>query len=188
MLGVGGYLGYSKIKGFFTAADYDGPGTDPVQVEIAKDSSLTEIGNVLVDADVVKSTAAFTEAADANPKGKNIQSGTTTCARQMAAAQAVALMLDPKSRVVSGILIPPARPPGRRVEAAARAPASPSLAALPARPPQAPRISEATDECPRSGYTNRGTARRPPHTSRSRASCYRRHLRDSAREVDRPMT
>ncbi|GAA3335077.1 hypothetical protein GCM10020358_01900 [Amorphoplanes nipponensis] len=109
VLGVGGYLGYSKIKGFFTAADYDGPGTDPVQVEIAKDSSLTEIGNVLVDADVVKSTAAFTEAADANPKGKNIQSGTYNLRKQMAAAQAVALMLDPKSRVVSGILIPPGK-------------------------------------------------------------------------------
>ncbi|MFI7547773.1 endolytic transglycosylase MltG [Actinoplanes sp. NPDC049599] len=109
VLGVGGYLGYSKIKGFFTAADYDGPGTDAVQVEIAKDSSLTEIGNVLVDADVVKSTAAFTQAADANPKGKNIQSGTYNMRKQMAAEQAVALMLDPKSRVVSGILIPPGK-------------------------------------------------------------------------------
>ena len=106
-LGGGVYFGYNKVKGFFTAADYDGPGTDPVQVEIAKDSSLTEIGNVLVDADVVKSTAAFTKAADANPKGKNIQSGTYKLRKQMAAAQAVTLMLDPKSRVVSGVLIPP---------------------------------------------------------------------------------
>jgi UPF0755 protein len=107
VLGVGGYLGYSKIKGFFTAADYDGPGTDPVQVSIAKDASLTEIGNTLVDADVVKSTAAFTQAADENPKGKNIQSGTYNMRKQMAAEQAVTLMLDPKSRVVSGITITP---------------------------------------------------------------------------------
>src|SRR5688500_13341787 len=64
VLGVGGYLGYSKIKGFFTAADYDGPGTDAVQVQIAENASLTEIGNTLVEADVVKSTAAFTDAAD----------------------------------------------------------------------------------------------------------------------------
>jgi UPF0755 protein len=106
VLGVGGYLGYSKIKGFFTAADYDGPGTDPVQVKIAKDSSLTEIGNALVDVDVVKSTAAFTEAAGANPKGKNIQSGTYNMRKQMAAAQAVTLMLDPKSRVTNGVTIP----------------------------------------------------------------------------------
>src|SRR3954452_5552108 len=53
VLGVGGYLGYEKIKGFFTAADYDGPGTDPVEVALSE-SSLTEIGNTLVDADVVK--------------------------------------------------------------------------------------------------------------------------------------
>src|SRR5690349_6274590 len=106
VLGVGGYLGYSKVKGFFTAADYDGAGTDPVQVKIAKDLSLTEIGNALVDADVVKSTAAFTEAADANPKGKNIQSGTYSMRKQMAAAQAVTLMLDPKSRITNGVTIP----------------------------------------------------------------------------------
>src|SRR5690349_24338179 len=106
VLGVGGYLGYSKIKGFFTAADYDGPGSDPVQVKIPKDASLTEIGNVLYDADVVKSTAAFTEAADANPKGKNIQSGTYNLRKQMSGKDAVALMLDPKARVTNGITIP----------------------------------------------------------------------------------
>jgi UPF0755 protein len=109
VLGIGGYLGYSKVKSFFTAADYDGPGTDPVQVKIGKDASLTEIGNTLVEADVVKSTAAFIEAADANPKGKNIQSGTYNLRKQMAAERAVTLMLDPKSRVVSGVLIPPGK-------------------------------------------------------------------------------
>jgi len=105
VLGVGGYLGYEKVKGFFTAADYDGPGTDPVQVAIPKSATLTEIGNVLVDADVVKSTAAFTEAAAANPKGKNIQSGTYNLRKQMAAEQAVTLLLDPKSRVTNGVTI-----------------------------------------------------------------------------------
>ena len=106
VLGVGGYLGYEKIKGFFTAADYDGKGTDAVQVAILKNASLTEIGNTLVDADVVKSTAAFTEAAAENPKGKNIQSGTYNLRKQMSAKEAVVLLLDPKSRVVSGVTIP----------------------------------------------------------------------------------
>jgi UPF0755 protein len=106
VLGVGGYLGYEKIRGFFTAADYDGAGTDAVQVSIPKNATLTEIGNVLVDADVVKSTAAFTEAAAANPKGKNIQSGTYNLRKQMAAKEAVTLLLDPKARVTNGITIP----------------------------------------------------------------------------------
>lgn len=106
VLGGGAYLGYNKVKGFFTAADYKGPGTGSVTVQIVDGSSLTEMGNALVASDVVKSTQAFVDAAEANPRGKNIQSGTYTMRRQMAAKDAVALMLDPKSRVVNGVTIP----------------------------------------------------------------------------------
>jgi UPF0755 protein len=106
VLGGGAYFGYNKIKGFFTAADYSGPGTGQVTVQIAPDASLTEMGNTLVQSDVVKSTKAFVNAAEDNPKGKNIQSGTYTLRKQMSARDAVTLMLDPKSRVVNGITIP----------------------------------------------------------------------------------
>ena len=106
VLGGGAYFGYSKIKGFFTAADYSGPGTGQVTVQIAPDASLTEMGNALVEKDVVKSTKAFVNAAEDNPKGKNIQSGTYTLRKQMSAKDAVALMLDPASRVVKGVTIP----------------------------------------------------------------------------------
>ena len=109
VLGGGVYFGYSKVKGFFTAADYDGIGTDPVQVTIAKNATLTEIGNTLVDADVVKSTKAFVNAADDNPRGKNIQSGTYKLRKQMSAANAVTMLLDPKSRITSGVTIPEGR-------------------------------------------------------------------------------
>jgi UPF0755 protein len=105
-LGVGGYIGFTKVMGFFTAADYDGAGTDEAQVEIPASASLTEIGNVLVTADVVKSTKAFTNAAEDNPKGKNIQSGTYKLRKQMSAKAAVELLLDPKARIVNGITIP----------------------------------------------------------------------------------
>ena len=105
VLGGGVYLGYNKIRGFFTAADYDGPGTGEVTVQIPVDSSITEMGNILVASDVVKSTKAFIDAAEANPKGKNIQSGTFKLRKQMSAKNAVALMLDPKSRVTNGITI-----------------------------------------------------------------------------------
>jgi len=105
-LGGGAYFGYSKIKGFFVAADYSGGGTDPVQVTIEKGSTLTDMGNVLVDADVVKSTKAFVNAADADPRGKNIQGGTYNLRKQMSAKSAVTLMLDPKARVSSGVTIP----------------------------------------------------------------------------------
>src|SRR4029450_8981242 len=83
-----------------------GPGTGQVTVQITPSASLTEMGNTLVQSDVVKSTKAFVNAAEDNPKGKNIQSGTYTLRKQMAAKDAVALMLDPASRVVNGITIP----------------------------------------------------------------------------------
>jgi UPF0755 protein len=106
VLGGGVWYGYDKVKGYFTAADYDGPGTDEVTVEIKKNSSLTEMGNVLVTADVVKSTKAFVEAADANPKGKNIREGVYKLRKQMAAKDAVALLLEPKARQTNGVTIP----------------------------------------------------------------------------------
>jgi UPF0755 protein len=105
LLGGGVFFGYTKVKGFFTAADYDGPGNDPVQVTIAKNATLTDIGNTLVDYDVVKSTKAFVNAANDNPRGKNIQSGTYQLKKQMSAKYAVTALLDPKSRITSGITI-----------------------------------------------------------------------------------
>ena len=106
VLGGGVYLGYSKIRDFFTAADYDGAGTGTIQVQIKANSSLTDMGNTLVGADVVKSTKAFTQAAEKNPRGKNIQSGTFNLKKQMSGDAAVAALLDPKSRVSNGITIP----------------------------------------------------------------------------------
>jgi UPF0755 protein len=106
VLGGGVFFGYNKVKGFFTAADYDGAGSVPVQVTIEKNATLTDIGNTLVDSDVVKSTKAFVNAANENPRGKNIQSGTYNLRKQMSAQNAVTLLLDPKSRITAGITIP----------------------------------------------------------------------------------
>lgn len=106
VLGGGVFFGYNKVKDFFTAADYDGAGSDPVQVSIEKNSTLTDIGNTLVDSDVVKSTKAFINAANDDPRGKNIQSGTYNLKKQMSAANALTLLLDPKSRVSKGVTIP----------------------------------------------------------------------------------
>jgi UPF0755 protein len=106
LLGGGVYFGYNKVKGFFTAADYDGRGSAPIQVTIAQGATLTDIGNALVDADVVKSTKAFTNAAEKDSRSKNIQNGTYNLKKQMAAKYAVAALLDPKNRVTSGVTIP----------------------------------------------------------------------------------
>jgi UPF0755 protein len=106
VLGGGVYLGYNKIRGFFTAADYDGPGSGEVLVQIEPNASITEMGNALVTKDVVKSTKAFVDAAGKNSKSKNIQDGTYRMRKQMAAKDAVTALLDPKNRIVNGITIP----------------------------------------------------------------------------------
>jgi UPF0755 protein len=107
LLGGGAWYGYGKVKGFFTAADYDGPGTDEVVVKIKDKSTITDIGNELVKVDVIKSTKAFIEASDKNAKSRNIREGSYKMRKQMSAADALTLMLDPKARVVGdGVTIP----------------------------------------------------------------------------------
>ncbi|MEU4688583.1 endolytic transglycosylase MltG [Actinoplanes sp. NPDC023714] len=120
-LGGGIYLGYTKVRSIFVAADYSGPGTEAAEVVIPKNASLTEIGNVLVEADVVKSTKAFTNAAEDEPRSKNIQSGTYNLRRQMASKDAVALLLDPATRVAKGVTIPEGKTAKQTYELLAKA-------------------------------------------------------------------
>lgn len=105
-IGGGAYIGFDRIRNHFVTPDYDGPGTGEALVEVKAGDTLTDIGNTLYDAGVVKSTKAFIEAADANSRSKNIQVGRYKVRKQMKAADAVNLLLDPKSRVVNGVTIP----------------------------------------------------------------------------------
>jgi UPF0755 protein len=106
--GIGGvgYVGFDRIRNHFVTPDYDGPGTGEAMVEVKAGDTLTDIGNSLYDAGVVKSTKAFIEAADANSRSKNIQVGRYKVRKQMKAADVITLMLDPKSRIVNGVTIP----------------------------------------------------------------------------------
>ncbi|GAA2260706.1 membrane protein [Streptomyces ruber] len=100
--GVGGvgYFGYQFYQDRFGAApDYIGEGTQrTVTVTIAGGASGYTIGQELKKADVVKSVDAFVTAQANNPDGDKIQAGVYVLNTQMSAANAVALMLDPKSR------------------------------------------------------------------------------------------
>ena len=104
-LAGGAWYGYDKVKGFFTAADYDGPGSGEVQVSIKQGSTHTDMGNVLVEQDVVKSAAAFINAAGDNPRGRNIQPGTYKLRQQMKASDVVTAMLDPKSKITNQVTL-----------------------------------------------------------------------------------
>ncbi|WP_189707249.1 endolytic transglycosylase MltG [Streptomyces anandii] len=102
-----GYYGYQFYQNRFgTAPDFAGNGIDQtVTVEIPKGAGGYDIGRALKAAGVVKSVDAFVAAQSQNPNGKQIQAGAYLLKKQMSAASAVALMLDPKSQ--SNVLVKP---------------------------------------------------------------------------------
>ncbi|MFB8142504.1 endolytic transglycosylase MltG [Streptomyces parvus] len=99
-LGGVGYVGYTFWKKQFGApADYAGSGTsEQVEVEIPEGAFGYDIANILRKQGVIKSSDAFVAAQNDNPKGKLIQAGVYLLNKEMSAASAVTLMLDPKSQ------------------------------------------------------------------------------------------
>jgi UPF0755 protein len=105
-LGGGLWYGYGKVSGFFSAADFDGPGTGEVVVEVKSGDSATAIANTLEAEGVVKSAGAFVNAAKDNPDSKNIQVGSYLLKREMAAADALTWLLDLKNLNVNRVTLP----------------------------------------------------------------------------------
>ncbi|HET8595959.1 MAG TPA: endolytic transglycosylase MltG [Intrasporangium sp.] len=93
------------VSGFLESNDYPGPGTGKVDVKIEQGDTGTAIAKTLVDADVVKSSKAYIEAAQANPKSAGIQPGTYELKKQMSAAEAVSVLVDPKNRVTTAVTL-----------------------------------------------------------------------------------
>jgi UPF0755 protein len=85
----------------FHPSDYSGTGTGTVIVEVQQNDTLTDIGTTLHDAGVVASVTAFTDAAG----NKTIQPGTYRLRSHMSARSALALLLDPSSRVNADVLV-----------------------------------------------------------------------------------
>lgn len=94
------------IEGFMESNDYPGPGTGSVQVTVEAGAGGAAIARVLVDHDVVKSTKAFIEAVDAEPKSMGIQPGVYDLRAQMRSVDALALLIDPANRITTRVTIP----------------------------------------------------------------------------------
>jgi UPF0755 protein len=94
------------VEGFLESNDYPGPGTGEVRVTIDKGSGGTSIAKTLAEQDVVKSSKAFIEAANNDPKSAGIQPGIYTMKKQMKASDALALLVDPKNRLITRVTIP----------------------------------------------------------------------------------
>ena len=79
--------------------DYVGDGAGAVQVEVAPGDTSSDIAKALVAADVVKSTTAFVDAAQNDPRSRDIQPGTYQLKLHMSAISALGLLEDPTSLV-----------------------------------------------------------------------------------------
>ncbi|HSF27335.1 MAG TPA: endolytic transglycosylase MltG [Actinomycetes bacterium] len=102
---IGG-LGERVRSSLAGPADYPGPGTGSVQVQVQPGESAGAIGRTLKAADVVASVESFTTAARADERSKGIQPGYYVLKTKMSGQGALALMLDPASRLVTRVTVP----------------------------------------------------------------------------------
>ena len=86
--------------------DYPGPGSGSVTIEVHEGDTAAAIGRTLKEADVVKSVGAFTDAAVADERSRSIQVGFYEMKKQMKAADALAILVDPKNLVQARVTIP----------------------------------------------------------------------------------
>lgn len=112
IIGLGWFAvdrGREALSGVFSdtaAEDYPGPGTGSVIVQVSEGDTSAAIGRTLVEADVVASVQAFTDAAAANPESRSIQVGSYEMQEQMRAEDALAVLLDSGNIVRSSVTVP----------------------------------------------------------------------------------
>jgi UPF0755 protein len=99
----GGKKAYDSVLG---VADYSGSGTGQVVVQIQPGDSAGDIGATLLAKEVVKSVRAFTRAAGDDSRSRGLQPGYYMLRLHMSAKSALALLLDPKSRVRGRVTLP----------------------------------------------------------------------------------
>jgi UPF0755 protein len=111
---IGGFAyvkGVDVVKGWLDdqkpGADYAGNGTGSVMIEVKEGQTATDIAHTLYDNGVVASVEAFVDAANANPQSTSIQVGFYQLHEKMAAKNALELMLDTKTSMVSNPLTIP---------------------------------------------------------------------------------
>lgn len=112
LLGGGLYFGVTtgvdllKERLDNTAADYPGPGTGKVLFEVQEGDTASDIGRGLKDKGVVESVQAFINAASADERSRGIQVGFYQLKKQMRAADALELLVDPANLMIDTVTIP----------------------------------------------------------------------------------
>jgi UPF0755 protein len=106
-LAGGVWYGFNKVNDYFKAPDYNSGGTTEVIFEVRKGQNAREIGDELYKQGIVKSQKAFVQAADANPRSREIQPGFYRLQKEMRAADVVSRLLDREAfRVVTKFVVP----------------------------------------------------------------------------------
>jgi UPF0755 protein len=106
VIALAGAAVYGVVHWFSGSPDYPGSGHGTVLIQVDQGDSLSQISEILVKSDVVHSASAFLDAASADSAATGIQPGTYRLRLQMSGASAVALMLDPSSKISDRVVIP----------------------------------------------------------------------------------
>ncbi len=118
---AGAVYGFSRVSSLFAAApDYEGPGSGEVVIQIEPGQTAAQVATTLRENDVVASRAAFLEVANPDPRSSSLQPGFYRLLKQMRAADAFELLLDPASRVLGRVTIPEGYTVEQTVDALAR--------------------------------------------------------------------
>ena len=93
-----------------TESDYIGEGKDEVVVVIPKAATVTQIGDVLVENGVIKSTRTFQSVVGRQPgAGAKLQAGRFRLRTELPAETALAMLIEPANRVALKVTIPEGR-------------------------------------------------------------------------------
>jgi UPF0755 protein len=107
LVGIAGavYFSADKIQNLRAVPDYDSGGSGAVTVEVKEGDTAFAIAQTLLGRGVVKSTKAFVQAAERNPRSKAIQPGAYRLRHQMRAEDALSMLLDLSNKIVSRTML-----------------------------------------------------------------------------------
>lgn len=86
--------------------DFAGPGTSAVRFRVTAGAGGSTIGKALADQGIIKTQQAFVEAASADERSSGIQPGIYALKKQMTAADALAVLVEPDNRLIWKVTIP----------------------------------------------------------------------------------
>jgi UPF0755 protein len=105
-LAVGGVYAYSLYMNKYHPADYPGPGTGSVVVQVTSGDSPTSIAPKLVKLGIVASSRAFVLAAEHSTNASGLLPGFYGMRKHMKASLAYAILVNPKNMVQVRVTIP----------------------------------------------------------------------------------